>query len=255
MSNIICGKFFYSSKNTSSTLDFYSNLRPNITFKKNGGYRINSITVPSFYNINSNTNTLVIRNTANVEFNVSVPVGYYTAEDLKSALKTALDNSGAGLTFTITSNPTNLNSGSSGTYKITISATGNFSILTTDASTLAPLIGFSSFKSGGSSYTGDDMVNVSGYNSIYLCSKTLSGFNTDQNVFTFGSSDIICAVPITSSFGMNTYYESFHKEFIPIGNNTDIILNRVDFFFRDEAGNIIDFDSASSNYLVEVAFF
>lgn len=254
MSNILASKITISSTDQSPANSNYYTINPPITIQKHGGYRVNLVILPSYYNVNSNSNILQIKNSAGTTFNVALTNGYYTANDLLTALASALGAAGTGQTWTIVSNPTSLNSGASGTYKVTISSSANFQILTTDYPQLANILGFVSDKSGTNSYVSDNVVNVSGYNNVYLCSSVLSGFNNADNVFSSSSGDKILLVPVQAQFGSQTYYEVLHKEFHPCHNDQSILLNRIDLYFRDDRGNLIDFDS-SSNFVVELSFF
>lgn len=91
----------------------------------------------------------------NTEITVSVPVGSYTMTELAAAVQSALNGSGK-LDYTVTFNRS--------TRNITISSTEEFELLVTTGSnaglSIYPLIGFTSDKTGASTYDSDSLIGV-----------------------------------------------------------------------------------------------
>ena len=115
------------------------------------GYAVNWISVPyTWYSVRSTNNSFVFTEGAG-NLTATITPGNYTAAQLVTELKTQLDAAGA-LTYTV--------SYSSSTGKLTISAGSNFTIESTDASFTAAFTGFTTDRSGASSYAADNVLQL-----------------------------------------------------------------------------------------------
>lgn len=159
------------------------------TFKDVLEIELLSANIPkSEYNINNSNNTIHFQVGA-TEYSASLAVGTYTSlSTLLTDLKTAMDGSGSGLTYTLTS--------STLTNKITISATGSFDLLFNGGTETYGLetrniykensIGYNlGFKrldlTGASSYDAQNIYNISGENYVLLNIKDLENLSSTDN--------------------------------------------------------------------------
>lgn len=100
----------------------------------------------TIYNVTTSNNAISVFRSSTT-YNATIPVGAYTAEDLMSALKTALDGNGSGLTYTV--------SYDNKTFKVTISAGSAFVLLFgTGSNQINSVLGFPSIDtSSATSHT------------------------------------------------------------------------------------------------------
>lgn len=138
--------------------------------------------------VNEYCNTLVFQeNNVNVNLITSIPSGYYTSLSFCAALKTALEDAGAGV-FTC--------SISSSTNKLTINSSVSFKLV--GGSALLRVMGFDPTSTFSTSAIGGSPVNLSGTNYVdmvidnFITRSTKSGRNVG---------DIFARIPINKSYG------------------------------------------------------
>lgn len=211
-------------KGLSGDFLFQNNLR----LEHHSFFRIKRVRVPlTYYNINTDNNRLVI-NLGASNINVDISVGVYdTFTDFINELESKLQNEDA--TFSV--------SYSYLTNKITISRTGNFSLILSD-STINHNIGFDNTDlSGSNTYTGSKSGLLDRNSSITLHSNVLTDKTNNQR--SDNRSNILLTIPINDNLGSVINYETNVDEFYKFHNHK--ILNNVSFTFRDSFNNIIDF--------------
>jgi hypothetical protein len=199
---------------------------------------ISSIVPKSQYIINSNNNTIYF-NEGGSDLTATITEGNYTISTLLAALKSSMDTVG-GLTYTLTNDTL--------TNKITISATGTFSLLFDGGeenyldgtrtvykeNSIGPIIGFPrSDLSGASTYTAPNQYNLNGENYVLLEIKDLENLN--------------------SSIAKNTINKNFCKINLDVDNNSNkFFTNKVDYickkYFKEVLPKLSQFNIKFYNY-------
>lgn len=169
------------------------------------------------YPIRSNRNQVII-NEGGADKVATIPDGYYDSTNFPAALKTALDSAGA-LTYTV--------SISSTTNKITISATGAFTLKFTDTSSyMWKILGFdyNSTTSSSASQTGSMPIRLDGDEYFVLQLENLSSENISSSFATRGIMDII---PMNGGYGDVIYYTPNQINNLVLGQLNDLKFIRV----------------------------
>ena len=184
----------------------------------------------TIYNINSDNNTFILND--GTDKNITISIGNYTVNSLKTAVEDELNLISAGtITFTVTFSST--------TGKFTIVGTSNFTLIFPDANT-ASTYGFTDLSVTGTTITADKIVNLS-YPSSIGVDITESNVDNYENGSTLSSGSIY--VPLNESFGFyktlddNNFpqYLNFKNcrylniSVINTSNNKSIDLNGSDF--------------------------
>jgi len=188
----------------------------------------------SYYNINSSSNSLSVDIGAGTQ-TVSLTIGQYSLPSLlASEIQTKL----------ITLDATFLCSYSSLTSKLTISRTGNFTILTS-ISTTNDILGFNTInKTGSASYSSD--------NSVLLDPNTCITVHTDLISSTFECtdyrSDVSLVVPITQDLGTYINYYPNISEWFPSSNRNT---TSVHVELRDAYNNILELNGLPVDIEIE----
>lgn len=151
------------------------------------------------YPIRSGRNALVI-NEGGGDLTATIADGYYDSSNFPAALKTALDAAGA-LTYTVTISAT--------TNKITISATGAFTMKFASAATspdMWKILGFAynTDTSSAASHDGSMPVRLDGDEYFVLQIENFPSANVSSSFSTRGIMDII---PMNGAFGDVIYYK------------------------------------------------
>ena len=131
----------------------------------------------SFYIVNSTNNDFNVI-VGGVTTTVIVPIGNYNSSTLTTALQTALNSAGTGLTFTVTFSGMN---SAPNTGKFTFGATGNFSFqFGTSASdagiyNVRYILGFNggTIASTANTLVAPNVANIAGPNYLYLNSRAI----------------------------------------------------------------------------------
>lgn len=188
----------------------------------------------SWYTVNEDNNTFQWDDTAANPHTTTVPVGYYTADELATAIGVALTADGAG-TYTATYSDL--------TGKMTITeAAGNWELTAASAnSTIHTLLGFSATTlTGNTAYTGDMVVDLNHIKSLHVISNlpvSNLGLRPDGT-----SAKELLSVPVDVLTG-STLNRALDEE-----NSMALsgyVPNTLSFEIQDEAGNLIDLNGAN----------
>lgn len=214
--------------------------------------QVAEVEVPiTWYLFDSNHNSITIQEGV-LTATATIPVGNYNSTTIISALKTALDSaSPLGQTYTV--------SISSLTSKMTISSTGNFSIV---SGTINTLLGLPSSSSSAASVIGSNVVQLNYPNFIHLRSNLGSlapySANIDDNNL---SNNILARIPIDKSYGEVVFYKPFLDK-----NNyftIDSYIQSINYLFtypdpnypNDTSKDIqIDFNGAETSMKIKIFF-
>lgn len=212
-------------KGTSS--NFIYDIGYNYQYK---GYKIHRLVIPySWYVIKDKNNSVGIVDSDSNNYTLTLSKGTYSVNSLVTEIKSKLNGLTSSDIFDVTVNSSN--------GKMTIiNNTGNFEILFSN-SLLADVLGYDKVDlDGSSSYTGSKVVNNT-LSIIYLNSSKLS---STPNIRTSNSNGtVIEAIPVDITFGGYIIYSPQFKNIIK-GSVRQV--NRLDFFFTDEFGDILDFN-------------
>jgi len=200
----------------------------------------NAVVPVSYYNVNSNNNTLVWEEIAGGgEITSTLTPGNYTSTTFATEVKTQLDaDTNNAATYTV--------SVSAASNKMTISAGANFTISVASSSKLT---GFSSASGAATSHIGADVVNLSGPNQLYLRSNIATRIDTsavikNDKIF----NNVLAIVPIN----VNTFdvvYKSFdYTQYF----DADIDIQDVEFYFTDDDDIEIDFNGAPFSLSIQL---
>lgn len=159
-------------------------------------FKVSKISIPfSYYTINSTNNHLYIQEDLADEI-IEIPVGNYSISTIAGVLQTALNNSTLNNTYTVSYSTT--------TYKLTITADGNF-VVDNVYSTCQRWIGLTETSSSGNSFTFQNALDLSGCESILLVSNDL---RTPNSTYIGNESmNVISKIPVNVSPGEILYYE------------------------------------------------
>jgi hypothetical protein len=141
---------------------------------------------------------------------VIIPAGWYSAEDYRVALETAINALPAvinPITITLPSVP----AGSTLTKKFVFTATAPDTlglINKQDGNTAADLMGISTTTGQALSQTSDFLPDFGGLSTIYLCSGILAGNNAAASSNSGEPIPLVIAIPLKAGFGQEVYYES-----------------------------------------------
>lgn len=194
-------------------------------------YRLEKVAVSNtIYNINA-TNSLLTMDQAGDEYNVSLAQGNYDQTSFINALTTAL-NAGAllGVVYTV--------SISSLTGKLTITATGNFTIVSQGS-----LYSFDLDGIAKSSWTGTGFLDLQPYTTLYLCSSLKSSKNFPGGLIGNVINDyVIGSIYLNADVGYWHVQESISQDFIDANGRFNV---PIEFWIVDAFGNQIDFNGGS----------
>lgn len=199
-------------------------------------YRVKSVSIPfSFYMVNSTNNTIAFRESADGTNRIAtLPVGNYDASTILSALGTALSATGTQ-TYTVTYDEVS--------GRLTISAPGNFKILSaSNGSTAWNVLGIDQYNdtaTGISTVKLPHYVDFSFNSSILLCSNALSSedviYSSDE------SKAVVSNIPADAPAGAVIHWEN-HGGFLLFEES----IQQVDFLLLDSAtGQPIDLNGGA----------
>ncbi len=189
---------------------------------------IDYISIPySFYSINSLNNELDITYSS-TPYTITVTPGNYTSATIVSALNTALQAINVNFLVTYTYQ----------TNKLTITNTSSFTIHGTTSS-INKVLGFT-IDTTSTTHTGNQVLNLSGNNYLLIKSEFLTKDIVTQVRYADNTySNILCVVPINTSFG--GIITSDNKITITYPSKKKILTTDIiDFEIQDESGNTID---------------
>lgn len=169
------------------------------------------------YPIRANRNQVVI-NEGGVDLTATIADGYYDSTSFPTALKTALDAAGA-FTYTVTISAT--------TNKITIAATGAYSLIFTNTSSyMWKILGFAfnSTTSSAASHTGTMPIRLDGDEYFVLMIENLPSNNVSSSFATRGIMD---AIPMNGSWGDVIYYKPNQINNLVLGQMSDLKFLRI----------------------------
>lgn len=169
------------------------------------------------YPIRTNRNK-VIFNEGKSNLTATIPDGHYDSSSFPSALQTAMNSAGT-LTYTVTISST--------TNKITIAATGAFSLIFTDTSSyMWKILGFAynSTTSSAASQTGTMPVRLDGDEYFVLMIENLPSENVSSSFSTRGIMDII---PMNGAFGDVIYHTPNQINNLVLGQMSDLKFLRI----------------------------
>ena len=153
----------------------------------------------TWYNVTSSNNKFSVTD-AGGTFAITIPVGHYDGPGLSSTISTQLNASGTPLTYTVLLSPT--------TYKLTISATGNFSLNFSVANSADLLMGFvtNTITPAAATVTAPNMIGLLADSQIFICTDLISG--ADNGLITWtpapaaaSNRHILAAVTVNGTFG------------------------------------------------------
>ena len=207
--------------------------------------RVSSVVVPfTYYVVNSNTNYFeVIESTGSLVVGINITPGNYDSVTFPAQLKSQLDAesiaSGNSLTYTVTI--------SDSTKKITISATGNFSVQLENSSGIT---GYTSTTAGGvSTHTANNVVNLSGPRNLYLRSNLAQFLQRDSVIENNNNfNNVLKRIPTNGNSGDIIYYNFTDTSFMECTLN----VSDIHFYFTDEAGTTIDFNGAEFSVEIQL---
>lgn len=194
-------------------------------------FNIKEIQLPyTFYPINSNNNTIVIRKNGDTQDRTAtLTPGEYNLTQFKVELKTQLDAlAGPAQTYTITDSDT--------THKITITQNSSSFIYKGTLSTANKLLGFADTDTPDLiAHTGVNVFDISGTHYVEVYSNQLTKYDTRVRNSAGSARNLLCIIPLSNySFGEII----FHKpdlifDYHPKDEGT------IDIELRDEDGNIL----------------
>lgn len=161
--------------------------------------KLGSASIPyTWYNVTASNNKFSVTDAST--FNITIPVGHYDGPGLSSTVSSRLNASGTLLTYTVLLSPT--------TYKLTISATGNFSLNFNVADSADTLLGFiaNTVTPSAATVTAPNIIGVLADNEIFICTDLISGADNGLIPWTPASAassnrHILATVPISGIFG------------------------------------------------------
>ena len=221
--------------------DFAIQLGSNIRFNQNRRYfcRLENVKIPiTFYNINSNYNTLNFNEFDGVTIDTNtatIPVGNYTISDLIAELATRMNAASTDSnTYVITYDAI--------TGKVNIAFSGGSTTVTIlSTSTLNPAIGFSTTTSQviSTNVDGDNVATVQFIR--YLKIITRLPVNNYYNTNTRQA--VLLRVPITMTRYQFDFYENDNGYLLQLSNPDT--LKELEFQIRDRNDNIIEFNGVN----------
>lgn len=234
-------RMFINSRNRDSTSASVSDFTIRLPFALTKIKKISvaSCEIPiSYYATSSSSLISWTMQGTGTTYTASIASGTYSIGDFVTALQTAMNAQLAGFTIT--------NSGT--TMKITITHASAFRI--NSATTLSAEIGFAGTTSSyATSWTSDNVVNVSGTNHIFILSTQLARQRRETYTDNTLNSNIFFKIAITDSFSQVTHYkpdatgisDSFY-------NSLD--LSVIDFKLVDEQLNAVNLNGI--NWMIEL---
>lgn len=213
---------FLNSKDTS----YGTSANFNVDFDRSGipfsegeiSIGLDYIIMPNLiYPIRANRNK-VIFNEGGSDKVATIPDGYYDSSNFPAVLKTALEDAGA-LAYAVTISGT--------TNKITISASGSFTLKFTDTSSyMWKILGFNynSVTSSDTEHTGSMPVRLDGDEYFVLQLENLPSENISSSFATRAIMDII---PMNGAYGDVIYYMPNQVNNFVLGQMNDLKFIRV----------------------------
>jgi hypothetical protein len=172
--------------------------------------------------------------------------GNYNSGTIATALKTSLDaNAAGGAPWVVTFSQT--------TFKVTITATAAFSVITTTANTMTHNLGFNVDTGSNVNHVGDGTVDLSGPRYLVIKSSLIG----ENRSFTtavapiVSSNDIIHTVPVNTNPGGVVLYTASEPCYNILGFKTSFHTG-IDFRLEDDQGNLLDLNG--TNWSIQFVF-
>jgi hypothetical protein len=222
-----------------STSKFTVSLNETLNVQQIKGYSVLSVSFPNvFHNISDTdlTNLLVIMTDNGtdgpVEWNISIPSGFYNVDDLTAALKTAIDPIIAPDTISIDLQ-SNVDS------RLVFTVTGATSIsYKTDQGNLHKVLGITQDSTFQTSYTCDEMPQLQGTTNAYLHSRILGQGNlldAEGSVYS-----TICSMPVRAEYGFYNHFETADEDLYSVAFPSPRNLQSINIVLRGLDGRVLD---------------
>jgi len=197
------------------------------------GYKVKSAVIPiDIYTIDSRNNKVYIDD--GTAYTATIASGFYNSTTILVALKTALDATASALVFTCTYN--------SVTNKITISATGSFSVKTGVNNAYYELgITTADLNISAASLTPTTGIDLSGLKVIYVYSN-LNGVDIVNS-----NSKCLLSIPIDEQSADVVIFKDDSSDYIGLNN---VAVNSMNFILYDERNRSIQL---SKDYIFTLA--
>jgi hypothetical protein len=164
----------------------------------------------------------------------TLPPGNYNSGSVATALKTGLDtDAAAGAPWAVSFDQT--------TFKVTITSSIAFSVITTTANTMTQNLGFNVDTASNVTHVGDGSVDLSGARYLVIKSSLIG----ENRAFTTAvapivtSQDIIHTVPVNTNPGGVVLDIAPEPRYNILGFKTSF-QNDIDFSIEDDQGNLLD---------------
>lgn len=226
-------KFVYvNSGNSLGSQSQFSTLIQTNGFEYDRIVLMNCTLTKTYYNINSNNNSFIVE-VASVNYPVTLAVGNYNRKTFQTALKTALDTCGAGLTWTISYPTTNTVDTGKFTYSTLLGTTVTFKFTTG----INVAMGFNE----NTNYTfttlitSPNVINLTSESSLFLHCSLIQGEDDILETLIFNDTPNYSAL----SYTCNDPF-MFARE-IKVNHDTTAVLS-----LSDENGNYIDLNNGTN---------
>lgn len=153
----------------------------------------------TWYNVTASNNKFSVTDGGGT-YNITIPVGHYDGPGLSSTVSAQLNASGTPLAYTVLLSPTS--------YKLTISATGNFSLNFNVANSADLLLGFTAnvVTPVAASVAAPNMIGLLADSEIFICTDLISGADNGLIPWTPASAassnrHILASVTVNGAFG------------------------------------------------------
>jgi hypothetical protein len=193
-----------SERNSGSSEDFQIDADPALFNIPPKYVKATRVCIPyTWYNVNSNNNKFFLLEDGQPNIQIVITPGNYTFSGFATVVQTAMNAATlAGALYSVT--PDSINT------KYTITSTMNFRLDFNSPDSMYSILGFPNnyVSSTVLSITSLNVVNLSPYSEILVCSNIVDGIDNGYQILssTAASSKILLVVPITTSFGSNINY-------------------------------------------------
>jgi len=169
---------------------------------------------------------------------VIIPAAWYSAEDYRIALETAI-NALPAVINPVTITLPNVPAGSTLTRKFVFTATAPDTlglISKQDGNLAADLTGISTTTGQAVTHTADFLPDFGGLSTIYLCSGVLAGNNAAASSNSGEQISMMTPIPLNVGYGQEVYYESYHPVLDTIIFRNTRNINSIDIALCTRAG-------------------
>jgi hypothetical protein len=237
--------FFDSGHRSTGTIDSYTITLDNPIDRVTGAEIISAEIPYTFYTVNTSNNTLLLSDGTN-NYTYTMPVGNYSVSNFSDTLTSGLDTqfaaNGIAAGFSATF--------SQMSYEYTLMHKTQQFQLFYQGSTLAPVIGLTADSVLGTTFTMQEVINLSGPNYLLIWSKTLAKPKRIRPYLNGTQANILYKCPVNVNPGDIIIEKNLYPNMLEYGTPQRLVT--IDLSLTDPQGNPVNLNGQQWSCTVNI---